>query len=508
VFETTVRRLRRPLLLAVLALAMLGAAAPAGAQSFTNPVIPGDFPDPSVVRADGAYWATATSGNYAPAFPIFRSTDLVHWRQVGSVFPTPPKWARGSFWAPGITVSGGVWSVYYSAARRDGPPCVALAQASSPYGPWQDRGFVVCDEFGAIDAGAVTDPASGLRYLVYKRKGVGEGIYGALLSADGARLESPPQLLVEPDRRWEGAVTEGPDVVMHDGEYFLLYSGGHCCRPPCTYAVGVARAPSILGPYVKSTENPVFHGGDGWKCPGHGTLVDATDGSLAYLHHAYRDDDPFDTHRQALLEPVTWGADGWPVIGDAGVPVGGAAGAQRLSLDDTFAGRALAPGWEWRFNDVPKLKVGGGLLRVAAGTVTRPWVPRSYAVRASLRGDATLGVQLTTGKDVEIRTGGGRAQVLVGGVVTASIALGPIPKPAAPVAAKGAKKKRAKPRPLPTALGVRLHVRDGRAFAAYALVRGKGWRRVGPVVYAPGGTASRLALGPGTYQDVAVTPLG
>lgn len=497
---------RRRLLGALLTLCALVPAAPAAAQSFSNPVIPGDFPDPSVVRADGAYWATATSGDYAPAFPVFRSTDLVHWRQVGSVFPKPPSWARGSFWAPGITFSGGVWSVYYSAARRDGPPCVAVAQASSPYGPWHDRGFVVCDAFGAIDAGAVTDPASGLRYLVYKRKGVHAGIYGALLSSDGTRLESPPQLLIEPDKRWEGAVTEGPDIVMHGGEYFLLYSGGHCCRPPCTYAVGVARAPSILGPYVKDRLNPVFHGGGGWKCPGHGTLVDASDGTLAYLHHAYRADDPYDTHRQALLEPVGWDPAGWPVIGDGGVPLGDGTATQRLSLSDAFGGRALAAGWQWRFNDVPKTKVAGGLLHVAAGDVTRAWVPRSYALRAAVRGDATLGVQLTTGKQVEVRTARGRAQVLVGDVVAGSLALGPLPKPASAVARKGKKKPKAPP--LPTALALRLHVRGGRAFAAYALLRGKGWRRVGPVVFAPRGTASRLVLGPGTYQDVAVTPLG
>ena len=44
---------------------------------FSNPVIPGNVADPSVVRADGVYWAAATSGRWAPVFPIFRSRDLV-----------------------------------------------------------------------------------------------------------------------------------------------------------------------------------------------------------------------------------------------------------------------------------------------------------------------------------------------------------------------------------------------------------------------------------------------
>ena len=106
-------------LLAVCALAL---AAPGGASAapFSNPVIPGNVADSSVVRAAGAYWAAATSGLWAPVFPLFRSTDLVRWRQVGAVFPRPPAWARGNFWAPGLAVDGGRWSVYYSASRARG----------------------------------------------------------------------------------------------------------------------------------------------------------------------------------------------------------------------------------------------------------------------------------------------------------------------------------------------------------------------------------------------------
>src|SRR3954454_17661209 len=118
---------------AVLACAVQGTAA---AQ---NPVIAGNVADPSVVQADGAYWAAATSGAWAPLFPIFRSADLLHWRQVGAVFARPPAWARGNFWAPGLSVDArGRWSVYYSASRARGKPCVAVAQASRPTGPWHD----------------------------------------------------------------------------------------------------------------------------------------------------------------------------------------------------------------------------------------------------------------------------------------------------------------------------------------------------------------------------------
>src|SRR5688500_9028591 len=58
----------------------------------SNPVIPGDVPDPSVIRAGDEYWATGTSSEWAPHFPLFRSRDLVTWEQAGAVFQSPPAW--------------------------------------------------------------------------------------------------------------------------------------------------------------------------------------------------------------------------------------------------------------------------------------------------------------------------------------------------------------------------------------------------------------------------------
>src|SRR5947208_1988830 len=81
------------------------AVAPALAPlSWENPVVADDFPDPSAARVDGVAWATATSSARAPGFPLLRSTDLVHWDEVGSVFHRPPAWSTGSLWAPELVV--------------------------------------------------------------------------------------------------------------------------------------------------------------------------------------------------------------------------------------------------------------------------------------------------------------------------------------------------------------------------------------------------------------------
>ncbi|HEY0770992.1 MAG TPA: family 43 glycosylhydrolase, partial [Sphingobacteriaceae bacterium] len=49
-------------------------------------VMPGDFPDPSVAKIGDSYWATATTSNWAPVFPLLQSKDLVHWELKGHVF--------------------------------------------------------------------------------------------------------------------------------------------------------------------------------------------------------------------------------------------------------------------------------------------------------------------------------------------------------------------------------------------------------------------------------------
>src|SRR5215467_4680172 len=75
----------------------------ASAETYKNPVIPGDFPDPSIIRVENEFWATATSSEWGPQFPLLHSTNLVDWDLVGSVLLHRPDWAIANFWAPEIS---------------------------------------------------------------------------------------------------------------------------------------------------------------------------------------------------------------------------------------------------------------------------------------------------------------------------------------------------------------------------------------------------------------------
>jgi xylan 1,4-beta-xylosidase len=455
---TTLRRCGTLAMTVVALVVALVVAPTAGARAatFANPVLPGDHPDPTVVRADGAFYASATSASWAPIFPVFRSTDLVGWRQVGAVLPSAPRWATGNFWAPELVRWSGRMLAFYSANRRGRAPCVGLASAARPEGPWRDRGPVLCRPGGTIDVDPFTD-ADGSRWLLFKRLGVGRGIYAMRFSERRLRAVGHAHELIAPDARWEQGVTEGPTVVRRNGSYLLFYAGGHCCRPPCTYSEGAARASSLLGPYTKDPANPLLTGNATWQCPGHGTTIDLGPSGLFLLHHAYRADDTLDRRRSGLLDRIDFGADGWPTIaGGQGpavtgpAPLGDPGAAAPAGFTDRFEGGALALGWEWPFFAVPDAKPEHGALRLTC--------------RASMGAPSFLARQVPVDRFTAVAT---------------------VAAPRAPAAAVGL----AAHGPGRVLRGI--EVRDGRLRAFRADDRGL---RLGPAARAPAGARLRLLV--------------
>ena len=365
------------------------------ALALPSPLSAGDRPDPGVLRADdGEYVTVTTSGDWAPIFRILRSPDLRTWRVTGDVFRRAPRWAQGNFWAPEMTRLGDGYALFYSALPRDSERwyCVGVATAPTPDGPWRDRGRPLrCGKRGSIDAHPTRDE-NGRLHLLWKADGnefdKPTPIFAQRMSEDASRLLGRPRELIRNDRRWEGRVVEAPTVIRRpDGYFYLLYSADRCCveRTPrgavraCTYAVGVARSPRLLGPWRKFGGNPILRDGNGWRCPGHTAVTDDGAGGLLALFHAYHAGDQFLSGRQLLAAPLTFGADGWPAIG-VGQPPAPTPGATGASFEDDFTG-ALDAQWEWPVDRPPGRAAGNGLTLSSPRTVTR----RSGASRAPER---------------------------------------------------------------------------------------------------------------------------
>lgn len=350
------------------------------AQTYKNPVIPGDFPDPSIIRVGGDYYATATTGGWSPHFPLLHSRDLVNWKIVGAVLAVKPKWAKGDFWAPEIVEDKGRFFVYYTARRDEGKNkkgtlCVAVAVAAKPEGPYTDKGALICQKMGSIDADFARDE-NDRPYLIWKEDGNDRRqptwIYAQKLDETGTKLTGKPTRLFRNTAAWEGNVVEGSFILRRDGWFYMFYSGNACCGNDCNYALGVARSKTLLGKWEKNPANPILAENEDWRCPGHGSIVKTPDGRDFLLYHAYGKNRSFNIGRQALLDEVVF-KNGWATINDG-------RGASKNSitpfkntkqqsvfsnLSDEFSGKFLSPRWSQSLNQSGTERIGNGFLTFA-----------------------------------------------------------------------------------------------------------------------------------------------
>ena len=183
---------------------------------------------------------------------------------------------------------------------------------------------------GAIDPTITAN--NGTTYLVWKVDGNAVGqptpIFAAALSEDGLQVVGKPILLITDDQPWENGLVEGPWITQpaNSSFFYLFYSG--CGYASTCYAIGVARAPSPLGPYVKFAGNPILHTKDpetgvSFEGPGHCSVVarypNKVGAPWVMVYHAWPHGG-IGTHRMMMTDTVDWTSpDQWPRIA-AGYP--------------------------------------------------------------------------------------------------------------------------------------------------------------------------------------------
>ncbi len=501
------------------------AAAQRRAQ-YTNPVLAGDYPDPSVIRVGRDYWATATSSEWAPEFPILHSRDLVNWRIVGAVFSKRPAWSVGNYWAPEISVDRGRYYIYYTARKKGGPLCVAVATAKNPAGPYTDHGPLVCQEVGSIDGFPIRDE-TGRRYLLWKEDGNSVSkptpIWAQRLSEDGTRLVGERSELIRNTETWEkhkslpyGDLVEGPAIIRRDGWFYMFYSGNFCCARECNYQLGVARSRKLLGPWEKNPANPLLKGNDEWKCPGHGTIVSDERGRDFLMYHAYHDDDTVYVGRQALLDEIKWGENGWPTINDgdgpsrrADSPTGVAERDSEYSFFDDFTSPRLTPGWQWPQSSEPVVRVArgrGGWLTLSPTPGQAKDPVGAIAARSTTRGDYIA----TTRFDPRTIARGGLAGLSAYGDHENALGLA-ISRDGKAVLWKREKKEHTSLKtldlPAATEVFIRMTARDGRRYRFAVSTDNRNWRDVGDEVdgsyLPPWDRGVRVALTSGGARQAA-----
>ena len=339
-------------------------------QTFKNPVIHGDVADPTIIRINQTYYAAGTSSEWAPFYPLFQSSDLVNWNQIGHLFQQQPEWTLSSFWAPELFYHNNKVYVYYTARRKsDNISYIGVATADSPSGPYTDHGVIV--EYGteAIDAFILED--NGELYISWKAYGLDDRpieLLGCKLSDDGLHLDGEIFTLLKDDER---RGMEGQHWLKLGDYYYIVYSVNGCCGPQSDYAVSVARSRNLKGPYEKYEGNPILHGdGKTIQSCGHGTITTTPDQRMFYLCHAYLTGDDFYMGRQPILQEIVLGDDLWLHFKegeDAKLqhPTPFPLTAQQPVFDflDDFSDNELKVEWSWNYSySTPTIKTEKGRL--------------------------------------------------------------------------------------------------------------------------------------------------
>lgn len=291
-----------------------------------NPILPGCYPDPSVCRVGDTYYLVTSTFEYLPGLPVFRSTDLAHWEQVGHAVDRPGMLdysgiaSSGGLYAPTLRHHAGLfWLVCTLVDQNDDTRGGNfLLTAEDPAGPWSDPVWL---------------GVSGIDPSIFFDDDGRAWVHGTRLARDPEwfhqtevwvrELDLERRTLVGPEHVvWTGALkgavwAEGPHLYKVDGTYYLLAAEG---GTEIHHAVSVARADVVTGPYVGNKGNPVLTHRDLGRGAdvvgvGHADLVRTPDGDWWAVLLGMR---PYGGYhynlgRETFLVPVAW-EDGWPVF--------------------------------------------------------------------------------------------------------------------------------------------------------------------------------------------------
>jgi GH43 family beta-xylosidase len=313
------------------------------AWTYQNPVWPGYFADPFVLRWRGEYFAYGTAetlerdaGGVARAFKILHSPDCVKWAPVGAALALAPEEGTRAYWAPEVAEYEGRFFLYYSSAPAGSDELhrLRVAVAEHPAGPFVDRGLVMPESVGfSIDAHPFRDPRDGQWYLFFARdyfeERTGTGLAVVRLGRDMLRAGGEPRPVLRANADWQiyardrplygrtwkaWHTVEGPCVVEHERRYYCFYSGGNWQTHD--YGVSYAVASHPLGPWEHAPENEaaVLRQKRGEVLgPGHNSYALGPDGRTELLvYHAW---DVEGTARRMCIDRLVWTESGPRCLG-------------------------------------------------------------------------------------------------------------------------------------------------------------------------------------------------
>src|SRR4029453_17238100 len=216
-----------------------------GDGTYLNPILAGDYPDPSVLKDGDDYYLTYSSFEASPGLQLWHSRDLVNWTRIGPALDRP----IATVFAVDLVKHEGRYYIYIPfipapwAPGFGSVPRICVISAPSITGPWSEP--VDLGITGHIDPGHAAGE-DGKRYLFLS------GVSRVRLTDDGLATDGPIEHVYDgwryPDD-WvvEAYALEGPKLVRRGDYFYLVTPVRGTAGPPTGHMVTVARSGAVSG---------------------------------------------------------------------------------------------------------------------------------------------------------------------------------------------------------------------------------------------------------------------
>ncbi|HEX7412291.1 MAG TPA: family 43 glycosylhydrolase [Bacteroidales bacterium] len=276
-------------------------------KTYVNPVLPGDHPDPTLLKVGDDFYHCGSSFHFTPYLPVYHSKDLVHWEVISRVVP-PSKAGfvtdrpSAGIWQGAITHFYGSYWIFFSANGQ------WFSKANSPKGPWSDPVQVKPDPktgpLGYDNSIFVDD--DGKPYMLIKNLQKINRIQA--LGRDGQLTDTVINLdWINAKSQYSWA--EGPVMSKHNG-YYYYFPAGDVSGGQYVLRTTALTADSTkwerLGEFFKPVTDPKT----GFSRPNHiAAPVQLNDGTWWTIGQSYErvgNDDWSGTGRQTGLYQLIW----------------------------------------------------------------------------------------------------------------------------------------------------------------------------------------------------------
>ena len=311
---------------------------PLDINEFYNPILQGCYPDPSICRRGDDYFLVCSSFAMFPGVPIFHSTDLVNWKQIGHVLDRKSQLVihdsriSGGIYAPAIRYNEQNETFYMITTLVTGMGNL-IVKTKDPFQGWSDP---IKLHFDGIDPSIFFDD-DGKAYVVHNdAPNEGKELY------DGHRVIKIWEYDLANDKVIPGSdkivvdggvdITqkpiwiEAPHIYKKNGKYYLMCAEGGTADWH-SEVIFVSKNPK--GPYRPANNNPILtqrylpkdrKNNVDWA--GHADIVETPDGKYYGVFLAIRPNEKHrvNTGRETFLLPVDWSGE-FPAFENGLVPL-------------------------------------------------------------------------------------------------------------------------------------------------------------------------------------------